>query len=258
MCPPGIPLPCDLPCPGVRQLREVELEGSQSLYQMTYGGQYRDLGKDPAGGRMTIGIKCPVNKKGVQDAHPCRMAYDNTYYNTFQLVKKLREEGGGGTTVYEVAPHVRSVERDHRIRDEAAHMGSNHETDYPRSNVTGTSHPLTGVPNWVGDLQETWQDEAIGWATKKLQGRQYEGIEKMKKKGGRNRPPSVHGPGNALSTTLCNGMRQAIRTRSRPTSAFGRDTQRDWVSAVSKSRPGSAMNTRRSGRSSVFPGGRVK
>ena len=150
------------------------------------------------------------------------------------------------------------------MKDEAKHMGWNHEADYPRSNVTGTSHSATGVPPWVGDMRETWQNEAVGWATKKLLGRKYDGIEKMKKKGGRNRPSSVHGPANALSTTLCNGMRQAVKSRSgrpfeRPTSA-ATNNSRDWVSVVSRSRPGSAANTRRSGRASgsAFPAGHVQ
>jgi len=118
-------------------LEQIELEGVQSLYQMTYGGQYRD---------PVMGAKLTLNTKGKDGNHPCREAYDSTYFNTYQLVKKLREDGGGGTSIYHVAPKVRKVEREYRIKDQHKHMNHNHETDYPRSNVTGISHVDTRKP----------------------------------------------------------------------------------------------------------------
>lgn len=238
-------------------LEEIELEGQQSEYMKTYGKA----------------VKLPMNKKGYLDEHPCRLAYGNTLHQTYQLVKKLREEGGGGTSVYHVAPEVRVAEREWRMKDKSKYMGHAREHEYPRSNVTGMT--AVGQPGWVSNLTETTAEDALRTATMKLQDRSggvYTRLQKPKSQQGRSRsrastkapssrPQSAvvsRTPVNKITSGLTGGAsklrpqsvgpigRSAGGTKpkaSRPISALSRGSSKDWVTQIShRSRPSTAVS----------------
>jgi len=135
-------------------IAEMEQEGPVTEYNKTIGAN-----------------KCPVSFD-LQD--------DQGYHSTFQLLKALREHGGGGTSVYHVSAETRAAERAHQAQDKQR-MKENatlHQGQFPRDNVTGIGEETQ--PDWVERLTMTSANDALYCSTLRRQGRAYSTMEKLK------------------------------------------------------------------------------
>merc|ERR1711871_260190 len=213
-------------------VEEVDRDMIRSLYGMTYGRA----------------VPCPLNTKGVSDKHPCRNAFDGTYHNTFQLIKSLREHGGGGVSVYHVAPEVRDAERAWHVADQARtrvkndSLGVTRSGRFPRSNVTGLADSLSNEPAFMTQHVKRKSNARPRSALLTAQRRQGTADKTLDTHSGKQRRPNTAGT-KRVPDEKPHALSIGAVPRFAPRSLPGGKSPagEDWVRTVRPSRPSSAV-----------------
>jgi len=139
-------------------VEEIEVGGFQSEYSANFGS----------------GV--PFESYG----DSVRPAYGSTFHKTFELIKALRDNGGGGVSMFHVAPEMKVAEREWRNKEKVQH-GLLNDNEMPRANITGLYDSTQ--PRWLGRLTDQSAETALKLSTRKLQGRLNSAKTRHKGKG---------------------------------------------------------------------------